>query len=307
MLIAFWLIRGHLRRHQASSFVYGFSLAALFLGTYLTAWTVTLNNHVIAAATGLFATHAMIRIFYDGRRECYWFVLVGLCGTLTAAVELPAGLLAAALILAIFRNDWRRTLAAAVPPALIVTAVALYTNYQVMGSIWPAYTEVFKPGGCYDYPGSYWREPTGIDALDEPKTLYLLNLLVGHHGFFSLTPVIVLCLLGLVRHLAGGQYARRGLAALVLLLTAAVTAVYVCKTNNYGGLCEGPRWLFWLVPLWLLFLADGTALLAKARAGRLMCYVFLAVSVMSMADALPRPWSHSWLHRLFAQLHWINY
>jgi len=307
MLIAFWLIRGHFQRYRSCGFVYGFSLAAVMLGTYLTAWAVTLNNHVIAAATGLFAVHAMIRIWYDGRREWYWFGLSGLFGKMTAAIELQDGMLAAAVMLLMLVKDWRRAVAWAVPTALAVTAVALYTNYLVMGSIWPAYTEVFKAGGCYYFPGSYWSEPTGIDALGESKTVYVLNMLVGHHGFFSLTPVLVLSLAGVVRHLVRGGSDRRGLAALVLLLTAAVTAVYAYKTNNYGGLCEGLRWLFWLVPLWLLFVAEGAALVGGVRVGRLASYVLLAVSMCSMADAVPRPWAQSWLHRLFTQFQWIDY
>jgi hypothetical protein len=307
LLVAFWLIRRHILRCDDSPFVHAFSLAAVTLGTYLTAWAVTLNNHVIAAAACMFAAHAMIRIWYDANRQWYWFALAGFMSAFTAATELPAGLLAVAVMVLMFCKDRRRTLAAAVPAALVPTAVFICTNLLANGRILPAYTEVYKPGGWYDFPGSYWSNPAGIDALFEPKIVYVLNMLIGHHGFFSLTPVLLVCLVGLVVQASRTGSTRRGPAVLVLLLSAAVVAVYACTTKNYGGLCEGFRWLLWLVPLWLLFLSEGVRALARSWAGRFVCYAALTVSVISMADALPRPWSQSWLHRLFLQLHWINY
>ena len=307
LLVAFWLIRRHILRDDDPLFVRKFCLATVTLGTYLTAWAVTLNNHVIAAAACTFAAHAMIRIWYDERRQWYWFALAGFFGAFTAATELPAGLLAVAFMVLMFCKDRRRTLSAAVPAALVPAAVFICTNLLATGRILPAYTEVYKPGGWYDFPGSYWSNPTGIDALSEPKVVYVLNMLVGHHGFFSLTPVLMICLAGMIVQVSRAESTRRGQAALVLLLTAAVAGVYACTTKNYGGLCEGLRWLLWLVPLWLLFLAEPVRTLARTRAGRFLCYAALAVSAISMADALPRPWSPSWLHRIFQQLHWVSY
>jgi hypothetical protein len=132
-------------------------------------------------------------------------------------------------------------------------------------------------------------------------------MLIGHHGFFSLTPVLILCLVGLIRNLKRQEGARPLLAGLTLFLTAAVAAVYGYKTNNYGGMCEGFRWLFWLVPLWLFFLPAGVEPLFRAAAGRFICLATLAISMLSMADALPRPWSYCWLQRLAHQLNWIGY
>lgn len=307
LLVAFRLICRHVLRNHAPSFVHIFCLAAITLSTYLTAWTSTLNNHVIAAATGVFALHAFIRIWYDGRREWYWFAIAGFFAAFTAATELPAGLLAVTMLVLMLSKDWRRTVIAGVSAAVIPTAIAIATNVIVTGRVLPAYTEVFKPGGVYDFPGSYWSQCAGIDALNEPKSVYVLNMLVGHHGFFSLTPVLILCLVGLIRNLSRREGNRPLLAGLTLFLTTVVAAVYAYKTNNYGGMCEGFRWLFWLVPLWLLFLSDGVQPLSRAATGRFACLLALAISMISMADALPRPWSYGWLQRLAHQLNWIGY
>ena len=40
--------------------------------------------------------------------------------------------------------------------------------------------------------------------------------------------------------------------AVVVAVSVVVFGFYVWKSNNYGGFTSGPRWLFWLVPLWLL-------------------------------------------------------
>jgi len=255
----------------------------------------------------MFALHAFLRIWYDGRREWYLFALTGFFAAFTAAIELPAGLLVVTLFIAMLIKDRRRTLAAALPAVIVPAFAALLTNYLATGSVLPAYLQVYTKGGWYDYPGSFWNNPRGIDALNDPKLVYLANMFVGHHGFFLLTPVLVLCLVGLVRHLCRADAPRRGLAAFTLLLTAAVAAVYTVKTNNYGGVAQGFRWLFWLIPMWLLFLPDCVQLLAGRRSTRVICYAALAISVLSVGDALHKPWGDSWADQLFHALDWVSY
>lgn len=307
LLICMWLLRQHLYRCSDSPFVRAFGLAVIVFGTYLTPWAVTLNNHVIGACSALFALHAFMRTWYDGKRHWYWFACAGFFAAFTAAVELPAGLLAVALFVALLVKDRYRTLTVGLPAALLPTLAALVTNYLAVGSLLPAYTQIHKPGGWYDYPGSAWINPHWIDGLNDPKLVYLANMLIGHHGFFLMTPVLILCLVGLVRHVCRTDAPRRGLAALTLLLTAAVVAVYTVKTNNYGGVAQGFRWLFWLIPMWLLFLPDCVQLLAKRKNTRVICYTALAVSMLSVADALRKPWGDSWADQLFHALGWVSY
>jgi len=308
LVIMLWLLRGHLYRLTDSPFCRHFCMATAALATYLTPWSMTLNNHTIAACTGFFALHAALRIGYDGRREWYWFALSGFFAAFTAGTELPSGLLAISLFVVLVIKDVKRTLLIGLPLALVLAFVGLYANYQVTGELTPAYTQVNQPGGAYDYEGSYWRKPGGTDALDEPKHIYLTHMLVGHHGFFSLTPVFLLSLAGMVRHLFAQVAGRRLLAGFVLLLSVAVMTLYTFKTHNYGGACQGFRWLFWIIPLWLLFLPCGVHLFEKSRTGRAFCYLLLAVSVMTVGYGFHLPWpARSWLHVLYREFGWINY
>jgi hypothetical protein len=360
-----------------SPFARYFCIAAAALGTYLTPWSITLNNHVIAAFTVFIAVHATLRIWYDNRREWYWFVLAGLFGAFAATMELPALSLAVAVLVAIAAKDPVRGGTLGLIPALLVFGAALLTNWLAMGTIKPAYAEFGVPGGLYDYPGSYWNNPTGMDALQEPKRIYLLHLLIGHHGLFLLTPILLLALVGAGRHLRrglgtafvvtlflaalavliimdaaqGGRLAGavpplklpdggslslpsgysllaplvllllinlgmylslpehpRPMAALVVVaISVVVIGFYTFTTNNYGGGTQGARWLFWLIPLWLLLLPAGVEYLAPARIGRVGCYALLLISMISVAFVFRQPWADSWAHLLFRQFKWIRY
>src|SRR5690606_4348403 len=108
-------------------------------------------------------------------------------------------------------------------------------NYLALGTFTPAYSEFGVSGGLYDYPGSYWLEPGGMDALDERKHIYLMHLLIGHHGFFLLTPILLVSLIGLGRHL---RRAGIGVAVPVNLILLAGAALVVTDIALQGQIAS---------------------------------------------------------------------
>ena len=97
-----------------------FVMAAATLGTLLTTFAVVLNNHLVAAVGAAVALYALVRICYDGERRSWYFALAGLAAAFTAANELPALSLLAAmglLLLSVRRGKrcWR-----SLPAALVV-------------------------------------------------------------------------------------------------------------------------------------------------------------------------------------------
>jgi hypothetical protein len=302
------ILRSHIFRFTDSDFARNFSMGAASMATLLTPWTISLNNHIVAAVTGMVALHAAMRIWYDGRRNWYWFSLAGFFSVFTMTIELPAGLLVIFLFFALLYKDWRRTMLFGATIGLIPLAAFFYTNYLAFDSVLPVYLRIDEPDGPYRYEGSYWNQPRETDALDEPKWLYTFHMLFGHHGFFLLTPLFFISLIGGIRHLRNNQAGKRpALTVLVLLLSACVMAFYAWKTNNYGGSCQGFRWLFWLMPFWLLFLAPGVECMEKHRWLRGICYFFFAVSVFSTGSVYRWPWYMSWAHKLFQEMGWISY
>src|SRR5262249_13075139 len=145
-----------------------------------------------------------------------------------------------------------------------------------------------------------------IDFIDEPKQVYAFNFLIGHHGLFSLTPIWLLALGGMVFAQRGSLVASR-LHRLTPLILAVVLAFYIWRTNNYGGWSSGPRWLFWRTPLLFLALSPAADRLAGSRVGRGVAYLCLGASAFSAAFPWTNPWRHPWIYQWAEYMNWVHY
>mgnify|MGYP005835564581 CR=1 FL=1 len=291
-------------------FSFAYCMIAAAAGTYLTAWCVTLNNHLPAAFCVFFALYAVVSISRDPGAGRGWYVMAGLFSGLAGTFENQAwailGLIGAWLLLRCLR---RSTTPGTSPGSLAVFAVAavvpvgayFVTEYLCTGR-WLPFQWTFPQH--YD---PYWMKPAGIDALHESRRVYLFHLMLGHHGLFSLTPIFLISVIGLLRCLHDRQGTMRPLALVILVAAHVVIAFEVKKTSNYGGTCQGARWLFWLIPMWLLMLPAGIEWLGRRRAGRGLAVLLLALSVFSVAYAVRMPWSRSWLHELLYLRGMISY
>src|SRR5262249_1172653 len=143
-----------------------------------------------------------------------------------------------------------------VPALLIPVAAFFYTNQLAIGEWKPAYSRYGTP--WYEYEGSHWIKAklnpnqTGIDFAREPKQVYAFHMLVGHDGLFSLTPVWLFALWGIVSNIRSRSPALKAMGSICLFITLVVVGFYIISTNNYEGWTSGPRWAFWLTPLFLL-------------------------------------------------------
>jgi hypothetical protein len=274
-----------------------FVFSAAAFGTFVSGFLASLNNHTVAAAAALFAVYHCLRLHLDGDRRRWRFLLAGVFSGWAACNELPAGALAVGLTLWLMRLSWRDTLRYALPAMLLPAAAYGYVQYEAFGSVLPtyAYTE------WYEFPGSYWLNPVGIDRAADAKTMYAFHLVVGHAGILSLTPVLLLGWIGMARGAPRriwrpSEFTPQGaLNALTLGLTVVVLVFYVFRTNDYGGVTAGPRWFIWLTPLWLLTSLPEADRWAACRWRRGFAYVLLAISIGSAMFALTNPWRHSWL------------
>jgi hypothetical protein len=177
----------------------------------------------------------------------------------------------------------------------------------------------------YDYPGSYWRPEnlTGVDRGEPSPAVYAFNVLLGHHGLFSLTPIWLLSALGCLMSLASGRHKPPGssaqplgvnvqfaLAATTLLIAVVVVSFYLSRPQidrNYGGGTCCLRWLIWLTPLWLLTMLPAADWLSRSWLGRGVLLALLAISVFSAHYAADNPWSHPWIFDYWTALGWIKY
>lgn len=284
-------------------------LAAAAFGTFLTTFLTTLNNHWPAAFAVTLAVASAMPIWNEQRRELWRFIVAGFFAVFAACCELPAAAFAAALLLALAGTAPIRALVGFSLGGLPPLAFFFVSNYLAVGMLTPV--QALFGSEWYLYEGSHWlniqRNPRGIDAAADPLPVYLFHLLAGHHGFFSLTPIFLLSLVGIGLGLTSRQPTLRTLAWMTPMVSLIVLGFYLFKTNNYGGWTSGPRWFFWLIPLWLVMLLPAADRLAHWRWGRILTLVLLGLSALHAAYPAWNPWRHPSLYNFLEYCGWIGY
>ena len=171
--------------------------------------------------------------------------------------------------------------------------------------------EIRRWDNWYDYAGSYWTgAQQGVDRGEPSRAVYLWHVLLGHHGIFSLTPLWLLVLPGIVWLLRSRQPGSAPLACMVIVLSVLCVSFYVGRPvidRNYGGVSCGLRWAFWLIPLWLLCLIPTAERWLQTASGRAAALALLMLSTFSAAYASANPWSHPWLFQLGTYAGWWHY
>jgi hypothetical protein len=270
----------------------------------------------------------------EGRRDTWLFGLAGLFGGLAAVSEFPAAGLTAAIFFALLWKSPAKAIAIYGFAAMIPLLGHVYANYQVTGSLMPAYAKK----EWYEFPSSYWKidqqtgrlvgtstdpktgevsvNPRSIDSQYEPWYVYLFHIVLGHHGILSLSPVLFFSFVGLVRVIASRAALSARLvplAVFTLSLTALLLLGYTfgpafgIGQRNYGGMSNGMRWLFWVIPLWLVHLPMGLDWKSSSAWFRRVAIGLLAISIASSFHATRNPWTRPWIHEWLYQLGWIGY
>ena len=145
------------------------------------------------------------------------------------------------------------------------------------------------------------EQDPGIDNIYEPWPVYVFNMLIGHHGIFSLSPIFVFTVIGGWSSLRSRESPLRVLAALAAFLTLLLVVFYTFFTGirSYGGLCGGMRWFFWLIPLWLMLIPQGLQGRIAQHWFRGMALGFLLISAISVYYCVHGPWDRSWIRLFF--------
>jgi hypothetical protein len=309
-------------RHGRTDWARLFVVAAAAFATLMTPFLITFNNHTVATCCVLFALAPVLpalRVPWERRDAVVpapWaFALSGFFAAFVFCNELPGLAFVAALFAMLLWCAPRPTLLYFLPAALVPLAAMVATNYAASGELLDVAYSKFG-GPWYEYEGSHWRRVPGqvrhgIDfaAQHESRAAYAFHVILGHHGFLSLSPIWLLALAGMAwgaRRCRGDTAATttgetadlRGVALLTLVLTVVVVGFYLVKSDNYGGWSNGLRWLMWLTPLWLLTMLPVADWLAERRWGRWLGYGLLAWSVFSVSFMPWNPWRHPWLFEL---------
>ncbi len=240
---------------------------ALGAGTLLYSFAVTFNNHSVAAAL-LFAAFVASR---RGHGATSGFLI----GVTTAIDVLPGLGFAPCLAVLVAREGRRLTrylLGLAGGFTLLVVA-----NLLTIGSV------VFPKmvAGAVDLSTQAGSSAFGVVLPD--SWTYPIECLVGPHGLFVVSPVLVFGLIGIVRRRRAALERRE--AVVIAIGIALQIAGHVAIAGSFGGWSYGYRYLLPIQPL-LLFLA------ADALDRRLLpaFTVVLPISVLFAALGAYHPW-----------------
>lgn len=273
-------------------------LLVLCFGTTISGFATVISNYpstLALLATGYYLWR--VRDSQPTHSRANYFLL-GLLISSAAAIDFGAFLYVPVLLLACASSRCIRAVVwVGVGLVLPLGLTALYFKL-VGGDLTPFYLRK----ELYAYENSVWYSPELLSSLEKSKLTYLWHNLLGHHGFFAITPVFLLSLREMVRDIKLGI--RRTEAICFFFVIVICVAVYTILKSDYGGLAVGNRWLFVLHPIALLYLARWIKRTEhNAQARRLFSALFLW-GVVFWAESLEYPAKES---VLVAAWRWIGF
>lgn len=272
-------------------------LVALAFGTQLWGFSGKLSNHVTAAGLLAVAIYFAVGLGSGALVPKPWrFLAYGFAGALTVTIDLPmAAFVGLAGIPLLIRFPVKTAIWVG-----IGAGVPLAVHFGIMVAVTGSPLPVQVRKETYFFENAYWRHPMGIDALTEPKSIYLFHILFGRTGIFLLYPVL---LTGLGGVLSALRSPKASTSKAILLGAAAfpfLVYYYVTGTNNYGGESYGFRWFIGAMPMLLLMGAPWLNGLRR-KAAWVVLGVLLVVSLYSGWECAQVDWEsgREWTSRIF--------
>jgi hypothetical protein len=234
----------------------GFGTAAavtLGLGTIVMTFASEYFSHVASAALG-FGAFALLMREREGPPRLGLVTLAGLLAGLAVCFEYPLGLLGFVLFGYALARPGRLRRGVAFAVAAVAGAVpALIYNLWSLGSPFRfAYSHAVAVPGRSGH-AVLGLNSSGFFGIGAPSPGAAADLLLSSRGLLTLTPVLVMGIVGAVLLYRRGRRAEAG-------VIAAVTAVFLLYNASYweplGGTTPGPRFLIPVLPFLALGLAS---------------------------------------------------
>lgn len=280
-LLMLWVAFLFLRDHTENVWTINFMLLALSIGLLPFGYAATINNHSVSAVLFFVAFYLVYRITRKGDDQWWMAAVVGLMSGFAVSIELPGGVFAAWYFFLLLRHNWK--LAGIAFVGMVLPFIpTFYVYHEISGSYKPFYLQ----GHLYRFEGSYWKEPSGMDALREPKLVYIFHSLLGRKGLFSTTPLFFLSLFGL-RHIIkeGKPKMRMEWLGIIAGMLAIMYFIWT-RSTNYGGECIGMRWFIPFMPLLMVMAWPAVDRLGQSFRGRVICGFLLLLSIPWNVEAL---------------------
>lgn len=242
-----WLLSIYLADKLLKYYKVKHSYLALFVLAGVSLWTAYLGrftNHIMAAALLFASLYFYLLRQKGGNKYLLWS---GFFASSAVVFELSAVVWWLLLGWA-WCKDYRLKVWLYLVGSLPAFLVHLALTFLSSGSFLPVYLRK----ELYDYPGSYWLSPQGIDAINQPTWLYFFNIIFGTHGLFFYSPIYLFAIAGMWRGWKNKHL--RFVSILSAIGILSFILYYGFRTSNFGGVAYGMRWFIVLVPvLWLWF------------------------------------------------------
>ncbi len=256
----------------------------LGLGTLVLPYSLVLNNHLPSGVSLMIALYALIRARGARSAPARWLLVAGFAAALALNFDLAASpflpILAVYALLRYRRHAW---------PFLLGGLLGLGL---LAGLDWWAVGDPLPPtmhAAGWDYPGSPFTA-TPLGTTPAPDILrYALRMLIGDHGLFGLTPVLVWPVAGLALLLCKRDHPLWGEAAAVALACLAMLLGLILTTDEFGGLSYGTRWFTDLTPVLFFFAAQPALYRSVWR--KALFTALVAVSVLAVWQGALSPWA----------------
>ena len=249
----------------------GLVTLALAAGTILASYATTFNNHTIAAAL-LFAS---LRRAWTGKGG-----EAGVLAGLTFCVDiLPGAIFIPLLGMIIHDAGRRRGLLNFFMGVFFCVVLFVAANLWTVGYPLPP---KFVPGAL-DHSSHFGSSVAGV--LLPERWSYPLECLFGGHGFFSVSPVLLFGVFGIIRGTRDQTPLPRRWTLVLAGGCLVFTLGHITLVGSYGGWSYGFRYLIPLIPI-LLFFAP--LAIGSWRAG--LFVLALAVSIPFALLGAYHPW-----------------
>ena len=234
----------------------GYGTAAaitLGLGTIVMTFAAEYFSHVVAATLG-FAAFALLFREREGPARIGLVGAAGLLAGLAVSFEYPLGLLGAILFayaVARPRLRLRRAGAYAAGAALGAAPALAFNLWALSSPLRFAYSHAVAVQGFTGH-AQLGLNSSGFFGIDLPRPGAAVDLLIASRGLLTLTPVLVMGVVGAI------MIRRRGHAAEAAVIGAVGIAYFLYNAGYwlpFGGGSPGPRFLIPALP----FLAIGLA------------------------------------------------
>ncbi len=270
-------------------------LLVFALATPVPGYACQLNNHTPAVAALIVALYFGLGMYADKLSPTpVRFMAFGMCSALVFTLDMPVTIFPAFLGLLLMLRFPRQSILWCGLGALPLLALHFGLMAAITGNPLPVQTQE----EMYNFRSSYWRNPIGVDGLNERPLVYFFHSHFGRFGTFLLFPVLFLGIVGFFKGILSRTCpARLGVLAGGGAFTI-MTAYYITATNNYGGAGYGFRWHIGAVPVLLLLAMPAIGAFTKSWRWIALA-LLLAISIFSAWECMQAPWgaSHEWTCR----------